>query len=434
VALIWLTSPLMMGLGILATPDTPVVFFSTCALAFVAMIAGRDEQGGAVGGNPHPNPPPEYRERGKRRGRQLATMGRRSQSSPLLWILFGLFSGLAMVSKYTGVLLPASVAVMMLTTPRGRAHYRRPWIYLSGILALAVFSPVVWWNRQHGWASFLFQLRHGTVDAHSEAAAVPIGDAIVRFFADIGNYLGGQLVIWTPLLFVVTILVGVAYWRRYRTITQLDRLLLWTGTVPLAFFGLAVLASHHTEANWPAFAYVPLSLLIARWLSENWDSQRVALVRGGVQVAAGFLIGMLIIAAPPVTTWIVRRPFHVPHALSDLVGWRQFGQWLSNQSNMAGGVPVVANMHQVAGEAAFYMPGQPEVWCDGIGSRPDAFDYFDVRPDFAKIPAVFWVGGHHELFAKKYGLEEVAQTTYFGGRPPNARMEVGYLLVRPPKR
>jgi 4-amino-4-deoxy-L-arabinose transferase-like glycosyltransferase len=433
VALIWLTSPLMMGLGILATPDTPVVFFSTCALTFVALIADRDDRGDAVEGSPLPNPPPEYRGRGKKSVAPVSKATRFQSSSPVLWILFGLFSGLAMVSKYTGVLLPGAVALMMLTTAKGRAHYRRPWVYLSGILALVIFSPVVWWNSQHQWASFLFQLRHGTTNGHA-GSHVAIGTAIVRFFADIGTYLGGQLVLWTPLLFVVTIVVLVYYWRRYRTITQLDRLLLWTGTVPLVFFGIAVIPSHHTEPNWPAFAYVPVSLLIGRWLSETWSNQRVGLVRGGVQVAAGFLVVMLVIAAPPVTQRIVRLPFHVPHALSDLVGWRQFGQWLSNQSMQYGGVPAVCNMHQFAGQAAFYTPGQPEVWCDGIGSRPDAFDYFDRQPDFATIPAVFWVGGHHDLFAKKYGYEEVAQTTYYGGRPPNGRVATGYLLARPVKR
>ncbi|HEY2587964.1 MAG TPA: glycosyltransferase family 39 protein [Tepidisphaeraceae bacterium] len=434
VALIWLTSPLMMGLGILATPDTPVVFFSTCALTFVALIVDRDDQLGAgdrvVGGRGSRRAEAGSKDAARREPRPPVAAERRVGGSPVLWALFGIFSGLAMVSKYTGVLLPFAVAMMMLTTAKGRAHYRRPWVYLSGVLALAVFSPVVWWNKQHAWVSFLFQLRHGTMDGHPSASA-PVAAAIVRFFADIGTYLGGQLVIWTPLLFVVTIVVLVYYWRRYRTITQLDRLLLWTGTVPLVFFGLAVLASHHTEPNWPAFAYVPSSLLIGRWLAENWSNRRIGLVRGGVQVATAFLIGMLVLAAPPVTRWVVRRPFHVPHAICDLVGWRQFGQWLGNQTTQYGNVPVVANMHQNAGQAAFYMPGQPQVWSESIGSRPDAFDYFDERPDFARIPAVFWLGGHHDLFAKKYGLETAVQTTYYGGRPPNGRVEEGYLLVRP---
>lgn len=405
VALIWLASPLLMGLGIIATPDTPALFFSTLGLAFVAMIAKRDDSSAEQGG------------------------------SPGLWILFGLFSGLAMVSKYTGVLLPTSVALAMLTSAKGRAHYRRPWIYLSGIVAVAVFSPVIWWNARHQWASFLYQIKHGTLNGESHAAA-SLATSIGQLFGGIGAYLGGQLLLWTPILFVLVIVVLIHYWRHYRTIDQVDRILLWTGTVPLVFFFLAVIPSHHTEPNWPAFTYVPASLLIGRWLLQGESEQRFGWVRGGVQVSAAFLLGMLIIFAPPVTRSIVRLPFHVPHAIRDMTGWPQFTAWMNRQATQAGDAWVVTNRHQDAGEATFYMLGQHEVWSDGVGSRPNAYAYFDDQPNFSKIPVVFWVGGHHELFARKYGYIEIAQTTYhaFSGRNPDPRSEIGFVLARPLKR
>lgn len=406
VALIWIASPLLTVLGILATPDTPLVFFSTAALVWIVLIANRDDD------------------------QEEARTG-----SPGLWLLFGLFSGLAIASKYTGVLLPAAVALAMLASPKGRAHYRRPWIYLSGILALAVFSPVIWWNERHGWASFLFQIKHGTINGEAHPAA-SLAAAVLRFFADMGTYFGGQLLIWTPILFVLVVLVLYHYWRHYRTLGQVDRVLLWTATVPLVFFLLAVIPSHHTEVNWPAFAYVPGSLLIGRWLSQGDSEARFGWVRGGVKVSLGFLVGMLVIFAPPVTARIVRLPFHVPHLVRDTIGWPQFARWMSNQAMQAGDALIVTNRHQDAGEAAFYMPGQHEVWSDGIGSRPNAFAYFEPQPPYGKIPVIFWVGGHHELFARKYGYVEVGQSDYrsIAGRNPDPRVEVGYVLVHPPKR
>lgn len=401
VALIWLTSPLMMGLGLIATPDTPAVFFSTAGLVFVAIIASRDDEGSP-------------------------------RSSPGLWILFGLCCGLATVSKYTAVLLPAAVALAMLTSAKGRSHYRRPWIYLSAILGLLVFSPVIWWNKQHQWASFLYQLKHGTINGEVRPHVSLIA-AIVRIFADVGTFLGDQLGLWTPLLFLIVIGVLIHYWRRHRTLGQVDRVLLWAGTFPLVFFGLAVIPAHHTEPNWPAFAYVPTSVLIGRWLCESGSAKRYGWVRGGVQISTAVLLVMLVVLAPPVTRWIARWPFHVPHAVTDLVGWPQFARWIGNQSALAGGIPIVTNKHQDAGEAAFYVPGQPQIWCDSTGTRPTAFDYFfDEQPNFAKIPAVFWVGGNHDAFARKFGFTEISQTEYLGGPPPNTRVGVGYLLVRMP--
>jgi hypothetical protein len=67
---------------------------------------------------------------------------------------------------------------------------------------------------------------------------------------------------------------------------------------------------------------------------------------------------------------------------------------------------VVCNRHQDAAEASFYMPGQPDVWCDGVGSRPTAYDYFDVKPDFSTINRVLFVGGHAPQFIAKHGYTQ----------------------------
>ena len=66
-------------------------------------------------------------------------------------------------------------------------------------------------------------------------------------------------------------------------------------------------------------------------------------------------------------------------------------------------MPVVCNRHQDAGEAAFYMPGQPDVWCDSVGSRLTAFDFFGHQPDYGKIPKLIFVGSHISAFAEKHG-------------------------------
>jgi 4-amino-4-deoxy-L-arabinose transferase-like glycosyltransferase len=418
VAVIWLTSPLLAAWGTIFTPDTPAMFFSLCALICAAVIALRDDQAVA------PNKP--------------------QASSILAWVGFGFFSGMAMVSKYTGVLMPFSVALAMLFSRTGRTHYRRPWIYLSGILALIVFSPVIWWNATHGWVSFLFQLHHGT-DPHQIEPAVSVAGMIARFFSDLSRYIGGQFLIWTPVLFVIAIVVLLVFWRRELSgwcnsqpsgkdrpkLNQVDRLMLWCGTVPLVLFGLAVLRSHHTEANWPGFAYFPISLLTVRWFSENWQGQRRRWAYAAVQTALIGLVGVHVILYPTVTKAMVKLPIHLPHALLDFVGWREYGRWLGEKYSETG-APLLTNKHQDAAEAMFYMPGQPEqVWCVSTGTRPTAFDYFDEGLNFEKMPPeVLWIGGNEELFCKTYGYKEVERFTdalFFG---TNERIYTAYLLVR----
>jgi 4-amino-4-deoxy-L-arabinose transferase-like glycosyltransferase len=426
VAVIWLTSPLLAAVGAIFTPDTPAIFFSLCALALLLLIVDQDDRDNAP---------------------------KRSHAG--LWLLFGLFCGLAMVSKYTAVLLPTSIALAMLFSRRGRAYYRGPWIYLAGIVSVLVFSPVILWNATHHWVSFLFQLHHGTA-AHGSSEGMSTAALVLRPFKDLGTYVGGQAAIWTPVLFGIALVVLTQYWLRYLRpilpiksksntgsstrlstwletqppLSQLEIVLLWAGTLPLVLFGVAALRSHHTEANWPGFAYFPISLLTARWLSQNWTGARLKWAHLGVRVAFVCLIGVHVVAFPPFTNRIVRLPMHIPHAIEDLCGWREYGRWLGNTS-MWYDAPVITNRHQDSGEAAFYMPGQPEVWCVSIGTRPTAFDYFDEKPDFAKIPRVVWVGGNYDLFEKAYGYTEAGRLSAIIIPGRNLREYAAFVLTRP---
>ncbi|HXD24078.1 MAG TPA: glycosyltransferase family 39 protein, partial [Gemmatimonadaceae bacterium] len=75
----------------------------------------------------------------------------------LRWALAGVLAGLAMLSKYHGVFVLAGTFAFLLTSAPHRKWLRHPGPYLGALIALAMFTPVVLWNRQHGWASFAFQ-------------------------------------------------------------------------------------------------------------------------------------------------------------------------------------------------------------------------------------------------------------------------------------
>jgi 4-amino-4-deoxy-L-arabinose transferase-like glycosyltransferase len=396
-AILWLTSPLLAGLGTIFTPDTPLVFFSLIALVFAILIAERADRG----------------ERG----------------GTALWLPFGLFVGLGLLSKYTAVLLPASVGFAFLFSGRGAREFRRPWIYLAGVVALLVFSPVILWNADHHWASFLFQLHHGTAANEGAGQSMTLLARVGLLFKDLGTYLGGQAVIWTPVLFGIAVIVLVRDWLSYRRLSQVERVLLWAGTLPLVFFAVACVKSHHTEINWPAFAYFPISILTVKWLAESWSEARLGWLRVGCQVAVAFTTVLHVIFIPAVTRGLEQTRLRLPHLMTDLTEWRRsgpiLGKWAAENNCF-----VVTNRHQDAGEAAFYMPGQPEVWCVSVGSRPTAFDYFYPQPDFAKIPRVLWLGGHVNLFAKQYGYVEAQRLSVTFPGLKHHNVMTAELLVR----
>jgi len=80
------------------------------------------------------------------------------------YYLCGIFIGFLLLSKYTGILLCASLFLYALVDKEARFIFKSYHTYLALLVALFIFSPVLIWNAQHDWISFLFQLHHGYVD------------------------------------------------------------------------------------------------------------------------------------------------------------------------------------------------------------------------------------------------------------------------------
>lgn len=82
------------------------------------------------------------------------------------WLAAGLWIGLAGLSKYQAALFCLGLAVFLATTPIGRKELTRLGPYLAAVVTLAMISPVIIWNAEHGWASILFQAGRGAPDSH----------------------------------------------------------------------------------------------------------------------------------------------------------------------------------------------------------------------------------------------------------------------------
>ncbi|MGA2492621.1 MAG: glycosyltransferase family 39 protein [Roseiarcus sp.] len=74
-----------------------------------------------------------------------------------LWLVAGLWLGLAGLSKYNAVLPALGIVGFVALAPRQRSWLARPAPYLAALVALVVVAPVLAWNARHGWVSFAFQ-------------------------------------------------------------------------------------------------------------------------------------------------------------------------------------------------------------------------------------------------------------------------------------
>lgn len=73
------------------------------------------------------------------------------------YYLAGLWLGLGMLSKYTIALTGLATLIYMLLIPSARHWFRRKEPYICALIALVIFTPVIYWNATHQWASFIFQ-------------------------------------------------------------------------------------------------------------------------------------------------------------------------------------------------------------------------------------------------------------------------------------
>lgn len=74
------------------------------------------------------------------------------------YYLLGIAVGLGLLAKYNVIILVVGIMLFVLIHPQLRKLYLNPHLYLAAVLSVAIFSPVIIWNYQHGWTSFLYQL------------------------------------------------------------------------------------------------------------------------------------------------------------------------------------------------------------------------------------------------------------------------------------
>src|ERR1700710_1704522 len=76
------------------------------------------------------------------------------------WLAVGVAVGAALLSKYTALFFGLAILIWLTAVPKLRHWLISPWPYLGGLVSAAIFSPVLKWNADHQWVSFLKQIVH----------------------------------------------------------------------------------------------------------------------------------------------------------------------------------------------------------------------------------------------------------------------------------
>ncbi len=280
------------------------------------------------------------------------------------WLMAGFFAGLAMLSKYHGVLLFGGAGLFVLLSPRQRFWLATPWPWLAGLVALIVFSPVLIWNAQHHWVSFLFQGgRPGA--AHLQLVA-PLA------------LIGLQSLFLAPwIFFPLAALFLRALWRG--PAQERDFFLACLGAFPIVLFTLVALwSSHRVLPHWAAPGYLMIFPLLGREIAARVQAGS-ALPRRALAAATAFtlLAAGAVVALPhaPLKMLAGKRD-----PLIETLGWDDFTHALEARGWRKDDMFIAATRWFEAGKLDVALQGDPPVLClcddprgFGIIRNPDHF-------------------------------------------------------------
>ncbi|MGB6445372.1 MAG: glycosyltransferase family 39 protein [Xanthobacteraceae bacterium] len=263
------------------------------------------------------------------------------------WLAVGVAFGVGMLSKYTTVFFSVSILAWVLIVPQQRKWLLTPWPWISGLIALAVFSPTLIWNAEHDWASYHYQFNRLVVHQWS-----------LRY---LGEFFVVQMGMATPPIFVLGCL-GLAAMISGEGGLQPSRVFINAMVWPLAIYFVWHTFHDRVEGNWPEPVYVPFVVAAAvaaervkfdaTWAPLASWSQRLA-----VPVGLGFAACLYLQAVFGVLP--LGRADPTARALG--AGWKELAVKLDDVRTRIGAPIVLTTEYGIAGWLEFYLPSHPVV-------------------------------------------------------------------------
>lgn len=267
-------------------------------------------------------------------------------------VLAGAAVGWAALGKYTAFLLLPQIFLALVLDPRGRRLLATPWPWLGVAVSGLVLSPVLLWNAERHWVSFLFQ---------SEGRTSTFGLRPVL----VGRFVGLQSLMVSPLLWLALMASPFLAARRWREPSWRIAALF---SLPLVLLMLAVSPFHWVKANWGAPAYPAALMAFGALVLEHRERRWVR----AYAWAAGGLAALLL-----VLFHLAPFPSLLPEATDRLLardentaGWRQLAARVDAERRaLPGGAVVVGCTYKPAAELQYYLPERPATQSAGIFGR-----------------------------------------------------------------
>jgi Dolichyl-phosphate-mannose-protein mannosyltransferase len=290
-----------------------------------------------------------------------------------LWLWFGVLAGLGLENKHSTLSFGFAVVVALLLTQH-RREFARPWIWIAGAIAVAIFLPNLIWQIRHHFPTI-----EDLANVRREGKNVVLGPLA---------FVKEQIIDMNPILLPVWV-AGLVWFLR-------DRRWRVLGLTFVVFFALMEVAHGKNYYVFPIYPMVFAGggVVIERWLAKRAAWTRAAIVR---------IIVISALPAIPLATWMLPP------------------EKLLAYQNALGFKPAKAEVHH---ESLLPQPvadqfGWPEMASEVAG-------IYDSLPPDERAQTGIWAGNYGEagainLFGPKLGLPRAYsrhQNHWYWGPPP----------------
>ena len=258
------------------------------------------------------------------------------------WLAVGAAAGCALLSKYTALFFGPAILIWLVAVPKLRRWLVSPWLYLGGLVALLLFAPVILWNADHGWVSFIKQMGRARIE-----------DFRPVFIAEL---IPTQIAFATPLVWILGAMGLYALYNRRAgafPARVLVNTMFWTIVAYFVWHSLHA----RVEANWfapvyPAFAVAAaVAAHLVQW--EPREQRTVDFCRRWAAPGGILMFVLLVVQADTGVLSFYRRDATVR---SIGVGWREMAGAIEAARVRAGATCVLAPDYGTTGWLAFYLP------------------------------------------------------------------------------
>jgi hypothetical protein len=258
------------------------------------------------------------------------------------WLAVGAAAGAALLSKYTALFFGPAILIWLVSVPSLRHWLVSPWLYLGGLVALALFIPVILWNADHQWVSFIKQLGRARIEDFRPA-----------FIAEL---VPTQIAFATPLVFILgAIGLHALAWRKAGALPArvLVEAMFWTIVAYFAWHSLHA----RVEANWfaPVYPAFAIAAAVAAHLAK-WQGRAGQLAEFCIRWAAPSGVVMFVALVVQADTGLLSAYRRDATVRSIGVGWRELADGIEKERRRVGATCVLAQDYGTTGWLAFYLP------------------------------------------------------------------------------